>query len=73
MDDISSLDMELGEGTVYTGSINTNGASGEVEVTIEEGAVWELTQDSYVNELDCDGTIILNGYSLYVDGVLYIE
>ena len=71
VDSISSLDLQLLSGTVYTGSINETGDSGEVTVTVSEGAVWSLTADSYVSSLDVAGTIELNGYSLYINGELY--
>ena len=68
VDEISSLELTLAEGTVFTGSIISDG---ETDVIIEEGAVWILTADSYIDSLELLGSLDLNGYSLYVDGELY--
>ena len=68
VDDISSLELTLAEGTLFTGSIDSDG---ETDMIIEEGATWILTGDSYVDSLEVDGTIELSGYDLYVDGELY--
>ncbi|MBO6159516.1 MAG: hypothetical protein J6P72_09720 [Firmicutes bacterium] len=68
VDEISTLYLDLQEGTVFTGAIASDG---ETDVVVEEGATWVLTGDSYVSSLDNMGTIDLSGYSLYVNGVLY--
>ena len=68
VDEISSLELTLAEGTVFTGQIVSDG---ETDVVIEEGASWILTGDSYVDSLEVSGNLDLNGYSLYVDGELY--
>ena len=68
VDEISSLELTLAEGTVFTGQIISDG---ETDVVIEEGASWILTGDSYVDSLEVSGNLDLNGYNLYVDGELY--
>lgn len=73
VDDISQLNMYLQSGTTYEGAINSDNA-GEVYVEIESGSAWVLTEDSYITSLTCDANgIDLNGYKLYVNGVLYEE
>ena len=69
VDTISSLDLALGDETVYEGSINADGAAGTVNVTLADGARWTLDGDSYISSLSGDTSgIDLNGHTLYVDG-----
>ena len=72
VDEISSLTLNIGEGSTYTGCINASGASGTVSVTIEDNAIWTLTADTYVDSVsgNLEG-INLNGHTLYVNGVAY--
>ena len=70
IDAISSLSMNLSDGSRFTGAIPDLG--GSVTVTIEEGSVWTLTGDSRVDALDAaEGCIDLNGYALTVGGEAY--
>ena len=68
VDAISSLKLDLTNSS-YTGCIT---GKGEVDVTMDETSTWILTGDSYIASLsgNTDG-IDLNGYALYVNGVLY--
>jgi len=73
VDEVSSLNLYLKDGSDYTGAINEDN-EGEVYVEIEEGSKWTLTADSYVTSLTCDAdSIDLNGHKLYVNGVEYTE
>lgn len=71
IDEISSLNFTMQSGTVFTGAINADDQGGDVALVLEEGAVWSLTADSYVDSLENAGTINLNGFSLYVGGELW--
>ena len=74
VDSISTLNMYLNDGTLYSGSINTDGAAGAVYVEISEDSTWKLTGDSYITSLSCDEDAIdLNGFTLYVNGSTYEE
>ena len=74
VDSISTLNMYLNDGTVYSGAINTEGAAGAVYVEISEDSAWKLTGDSYITSLSCDEDAIdLNGFTLYVNGEAYTE
>ncbi|SFG62370.1 hypothetical protein [Oribacterium sp. WCC10] len=74
VDNISTLNMYLNDGTVYSGAINTDGAAGAVYVEISEDSTWKLTGDSYITSLTCDEDAIdLNGFTLYVNGTAYEE
>lgn len=75
VDTISSLDMNLTNGSSFTGTINIldNEAGGaakddNVTVTIEEGSTWILTGDCTVSELNNQGNIIYNDYTITIDG-----
>lgn len=69
VDDISSLKLNLTEGSGFTGCINPDGAEGTVDVTLSKDSTWTLTGDSYVSSFTgSTDNVIANGYHLYVDG-----
>ena len=51
VDSISTINMYLNDGTLYSGAINTYGAAGAVYVEISEDSTWKLTGDSYITSL----------------------
>ena len=73
VDEVSSLNMYLTSGTLYSGAVNSENGGG-VYVEIEEGSRWILTGDSHITSLTCsaDG-IDLNGYTLYIGGKAYTD
>lgn len=72
-DENSSLNLYLGDGSELNGAVNPAN-EGAVSVSLTDGAKWTLTGDSYVESLRCEAdSIVLNGHSLYVNGVLYTE
>ncbi len=72
IDDISSLNLYLKDGSVFTGSINPEGKAGDVYVELSDGSVWTLSADSYISSLTCGiDSINLNGHKLYVNGEEY--
>lgn len=74
VDEISSLNLYLKDSSSFSGAINSDGASGDVYVEIEDGSTWTLTGDSYITSLTCSaGSINLNGHKLYVNGEEYTE
>lgn len=75
VDDVSALNLYLKDKSAFTGSINSDGESGDVYVEIEEGSTWTITSDSYVSGLSVGkgSAIDLNGHKLYVDGKEYVE
>ena len=69
VDNISTLDMTLSDGSAFTGTINSTGDAGEVNVTLDSSSTWTLTGDSYITSFDGDlSQINGNGYQLYVNG-----
>lgn len=71
VDEISTLDMTLENNTLFTGTINEDGAAGNVKVTLDASSKWMLTGDAHITtlegSLDCIDT---NGHNLYVNGQL---
>lgn len=74
VDEISSLTMNLSNGSKYSGTINAANA-GKVYLTLDNSSTLTLTGDTYVTSLtNADSTnsnINLNGHKLYVNGVLW--
>ena len=69
VDDISTLDMTLSDSSAFTGTINSTGDAGEVNVTLDSSSTWTLTGDSYITSFDGDlSQINANGHQLYVNG-----
>lgn len=69
VDEISSLDLSLADGSVFTGAINPSGAAGTVNVTLGSDCQWALTGDSYISSFTGDVSgITTNGYTVYVNG-----
>ena len=70
VDDFSSLDLTLSEGSTFTGTINSSGTAGDVAVSLDDTSSWILTGDSYLSSFDGDlSQVQANGHQLYVDGV----
>lgn len=72
VDDISSLDLSLTEGSVLKAAIDTNNEASNIKLSLDSSSVIVLQGDSYVdsltNEVTDNSNIYLNGYSLYVNG-----
>ena len=68
VDTISSLDLYLLEGTVYTGAasisenaVNTNAAESPITVNVDSSSKWIVTADSTVSSLNAeDGALIVD-------------
>lgn len=74
VDDVSTLNLYLSDGSSFSGAINPDGQAGEVYVEIDDSSVWTLTADSYITALTCDEDAIdLNGHKLYINGEEYSE
>jgi hypothetical protein len=72
VDSISTLTMNLTNGSSFEGTIN-NSNEGEVNIILDESSVLTLTGNTYVKSLSnsskTNSNINLNGYKLYVNGV----
>ena len=74
IDEISSLNLILKDGSSFNGAVNPDGQQGNIYVELTNNSSWTLTGDSYISSLTCDAdSINLNGYKLYVNGEEYTE
>lgn len=73
VDSISEMNLSISDRSSYTGAINSDGTAASVlSVTIDDTSTWTLSGDSYITELSGNTeNIVLNGYTLYVDGVAF--
>ncbi len=72
VDDVSTLNLYLTDGSTLSGAINSSGEAGAVYVELSSDSIWTLTGDSCITSLTCDSdSINLNGYTLNVDGQEY--
>lgn len=73
IDEISTLDMTLKDGSYYEGNLNTDNTANSIKLTLDKSSKIKLTANAYVTSLDnADSTnsnIDFNGYKLYVNGV----
>lgn len=65
----SSIDLTLTNATL-SGAIDPDNA-GSATLTLDADSSWEVTGDSYLDSLTNNGTITLNGGTLYVGGSVY--
>ena len=69
VDGISTLDLNLTDGSTFTGSI---AGEGEVALTLDATSTWILTADSSVTSISGNTAgIDTNGFTLYVNGVAF--
>ena len=73
VDNISTLNMKLTNGSNYTGKINGNNTAKNITLSLDSTSKITLTGDTYVTNLeDADSSysnIKFNGYKLYVNGI----
>ena len=71
VDSVSSLTLNLTDGSSYTGAINPSGTAGNVYVVLSDDSVWTLTADSYITAFTGSYSSVIAGlYHLYVNGLL---
>lgn len=72
VDNISTLDLSLKNGSSYIGKINSENTAKKISISLDSTSTLTLTGDTYVSSLeDADSTysnINFNGYKLYVNG-----
>ena len=72
VDNISTLEMNISNGSSYTGTINSANTAKTLNITLDSNSKLTLTGDSYITSLkDEDSSysnINFNGYKLYVNG-----
>ena len=72
VDNISTLEMTLTDGSSYSGTINGDNTAKTLAVTLDSSSTLTLTGDSYItalsNAVSDNSNINLNGHTLYVNG-----
>ncbi len=72
IDDISTLEFNLKEGSAFEGTINGDNTAKSIKFTLDDTSTITLTGDTYVTELEDSDTsysnINFNGYKLFVNG-----
>ncbi len=63
-DSYSNVTVTVNENVTWNGNIDNDNNASSTMVTINSGATWILTADSYVDNLVNNGAIYLNGYTL---------
>lgn len=65
-DNVNNLAVTVGTNVIWNGATDADNNAKSATVTVESGAVWNLTGNSYVSSLTNNGTINKNGYALTV-------
>lgn len=65
-DEVNNLTVTVGANVTWNGAADEDNNAKLSTVTVESGAVWNLTGNSYVSILTNNGTINKNGYTLTV-------
>ena len=73
VDDISTLTLNLNNGSTFIGAINKDNTAKEIKLVLAKTSSIKLTGDTYVTSLEAENqdysNIDFNGYKLYVNGV----
>ena len=68
VDKLSSLEIRM-TGSVLTGSINSDGEGGDVDIDMDADSKWTLTGDSHIRSFSGNlENVEANGHHLFVDG-----
>ena len=63
-DDVNNVNVSVGKNVTWNGAANSDNTAKSATITVESGAVWNLTGNTYVTKLTNDGIINKNGYTL---------
>ncbi len=70
VDELSSLSLTLRGKSAYTGAVNAANTARAAKVTLEDDAVWTLTDNAYLTAFTGRvSSIVTNGFTVYVNGV----
>lgn len=68
----SQVELNLTQGSIYTGAINSDNSCGQVKLSLDESSQMVLTGDVYVSEFSnansSNSNITTNGFHIYVNG-----
>ncbi|MCR5130138.1 MAG: hypothetical protein K6C10_01585 [Prevotella sp.] len=65
-DEVNNIAVNIGKNVIWNGAADTNNDALSATVTLESGAVWNLTADTYLSSLVNNGIVNKNGYTLSV-------
>ena len=69
-DEISAVSITLDEGAAFEGAVDAEN-TGSCTMKVMTGASFTLTADCYLDAFSCEGTLNLNGHSIYLaDGTV---
>ncbi len=69
-DELSSVAITLKGSSTYTGAVNPANTARAASVTLEDDSTWTLTGDVYLSAFSGRiGSIVTNGYTVFVEGV----
>ena len=69
VDEISTLKLTVQDASLWEGTVNPDGAAGEVHLTLDKTCRWMLTGDAWLTSFTGEiGSIDANGHHVYVDG-----
>lgn len=72
VDNISTLDLSLKNGSSYSGTINGDNTAKTINIALDSSSTLTLMGDSYItflnNDVSDNSNINLNGHTLYVNG-----
>jgi hypothetical protein len=70
IDELSSVSLTLRGETAYTGTVNVANTARTAKVTLEDDAVWTLTDNAYLTAFTGRVSgIVTNGFTVYINGV----
>ncbi len=65
-DDVNTVCVTVGNNVTWNGAANTGNTAKSASVTVEKGAVWNLTADSYLTEFTNNGTVNEGMFKIYI-------
>jgi len=68
-DEVNNAQVSIGKNVIWNGAMDTDNNAVSTQVSVENGGVWNLTADSYVSELENEGVINCNGFTLHYDNL----
>ncbi len=63
-DDVNNAIVTVGKNVTWNGAVDTDNNAKSAAVTVESGAIWNLTANTYLTSLENNGTINKNGFTL---------
>jgi hypothetical protein len=74
LDENSTVSLELKNGSVLKGSVNSDNKGGKIDLALDSSSTWDVTADSYIDTLTVDelagnsiSNIIGNGHNIYYE------